>query len=240
MFRVQTGAFGSKSNAKRLSARVRNKGIENFIRRDAGLWRVQVGAFEQRDGANEIVKKLKYNGFEAYVKEDRKAHNPPKKKMPRNTWWGVGPKWLTKPFTTTKYRQYLWKGQYPFGCRGNSRHHGLDVGNKRGMPIYAWGRCVIRINGYDNGGYHRYIQVYFPDVNMTLTLGHLLNGSTYPVGTWFNTGDYIAKVGTKADGLTHPHVHYRGARGDWGNTVIYPCGDIHPVIVWNALDPMNA
>lgn len=157
--------------------------------------------------------------------------------IPRGTWWAVGKKgrWGRKPRTTTGYKVYCWRGRYPFGCSGNSRHHGLDIGNQKGMPIYAWGRCVIRVNGYDHGGYARYVQVFFPDVNWSLTLGHLLNGSTYPVGTWFRKGQYIARVGTKRDGINHPHVHYRAAPGDW-RRAIPPCADRPPGILWNKLN----
>lgn len=242
IYRIQTGAFSFKFNAQRLSRKLQKRGFENFIRKD-GLWRCQVGAYSMKSNADHMAKRLKIQGFDTYILED----SPPEEKpsgLPKNTWWGVH-----NGENHNGYNILMYNGNYPFGCNGDSRHKGIDIRPKgswvRGIgavpsftrnSIYAWGRCVVRINGYDAGGYYRYIQVYFPKVNMTLTLGHLKNGSTYPVGTWFNEGDHMGDIGTKRDGLGARHVHYRVSRGDWGEYTIPPCRDMNPFILWNALD----
>ncbi len=148
--------------------------------------------------------------------------------LPDNTWWGV-----TNGETTTSYDEYI--PGYEFGCNGDQRHKGLDVGAETGSPIYAWSDGEVVGRGYDDGGYHRWIQVYFPDVDMSMTLGHLLNGSEMQVGDTFSQGDKWAEVGTVADGLNHAHVHYRAAEGNWGASAIGPCDDMDPFVIWDAL-----
>lgn len=158
------------------------------------------------------------------------------------TWWGV-----EDGEHHNGYNILMNRGRYPFGCGGDSRHKGLDVRPKntgshrtgfwadgKRYRVWSWGYCILRWNAYNNGGYHRYIQVYFPEVDASLTIGHVMNGSTYPVGTVFQTGDRWCDVGTLRDGLGARHIHYRAAWGDW-HSPIGPCNDIHPGRVWNAL-----
>lgn len=163
-------------------------------------------------------------------------------KLTARCWWLCGPNPAgVMPYTTIGWLTRLGKGfpnnWYPFGCN-DSRHHGRDIGGAKskaeGAPIYSWGRCVVRLNSYDPGGYARYIQVYFPDANWSLTLGHLLNGSAYPVGTWFEAGDLMARIGTREDGILNSHVHLRSAPGDW-RKAIDPCSDHDPLILWRKL-----
>lgn len=54
-----------------------------------------------------------------------------------------------------------------------------------GHRLYAWGRGRGVGRGYDPGGCNRWIQIHFPSVDMSLTLGHLLGGSETRVGTTF-------------------------------------------------------
>lgn len=148
--------------------------------------------------------------------------------MPAGTWWGV-----RGGRTTASYNQYF--PGYRFGCRGDQRHKGVDVGAPTGNRIHAWGKGRVVGRGYDTGGYNRWIQVYFPRVNMSLTLGHLRNGTEMRVGQHFTRGRVWARIGTKADGLNHSHVHYRAARGNHGRYPIGPCEDMNPFILWKAL-----
>ncbi|MFE9042563.1 M23 family metallopeptidase [Streptomyces sp. NPDC007818] len=148
--------------------------------------------------------------------------------LPAGTWWGV-----KGGYTTANYNEYF--PGYQFGCNGDQRHKGVDVGAPTGNRVYAWGNGRVVGRGYDAGGYNRWIQVYFPSVNMSLTLGHLLDGSELRVGTTFRKGDVWAKVGTKADGLNHAHTHFRAARGNHGASPIGPCEDMNPFIIWDAL-----
>lgn len=159
--------------------------------------------------------------------------------MPAGTWWGVGRYKGRRPRTVTGHGVLLWKGKYPFGCNARpqtrSRHMGLDIGNIPGSPLYAWADGYVIATGYDAGGYHRWLQVVFPSVNWSLTLGHLLNGSQVRVGTRFQRGQYLARIGTKRDGLTYPHVHYRSAPGRW-RRCITPCASVPPIRLWNRLN----
>lgn len=148
--------------------------------------------------------------------------------MPDGTWWGV-----QDGETTTAYNEY--NAGYQFGCNGDQRHKGIDVGAPTGTTIYAWGSGEVVGRGYDDGGYNRWIQVYFPSVDMSMTLGHLLDGSEMAVGTKFAQGDKWAEVGTVDDGLNHSHVHYRASNGNHGNSAIGPCEDMDPFVIWDAL-----
>ncbi|MFJ9890509.1 M23 family metallopeptidase [Streptomyces sp. NPDC091287] len=148
--------------------------------------------------------------------------------LPAGTWWGV-----QGGVTTSNYNEYF--PGYQFGCNGDQRHKGVDVGAPTGNQVYAWGRGRVVGRGYDPGGYNRWIQVYFPSVDMSLTLGHLLDGSELRVGTTFTRGALWAKVGTRADGLNHAHVHFRATRGNHGASPIGPCEDMNPFVLWDAL-----
>ncbi|MFB6550768.1 MULTISPECIES: M23 family metallopeptidase [unclassified Streptomyces] len=148
--------------------------------------------------------------------------------LPAGTWWGV-----QGGVTTSHYNEFF--PGYRFGCDGDQRHKGVDVGAPTGNRVYAWGRGRVVGRGYDPGGYNRWIQVYFPSVDMSLTLGHLLDGSEMRVGTTFTRGARWAKVGTEADGLNHSHVHFRAARGNHGASPVGPCEDMNPFILWDAL-----
>jgi len=149
--------------------------------------------------------------------------------MPANTWWGV-----RGGRTTSEYNEYF--PGYAFGCNGDQRHKGVDVGAPTGNRIHAWGTGRVVGRGFDPGGYNRWIQVYFPRIDMSMTLGHLLNGSEMTVGTTFQVGDLWGRIGTVEDGLNHSHVHYRAGWGNHGDNPIGPCNDVDPYIVWDALD----
>lgn len=168
----------------------------------------------------------------------------------RGSWWNHTPasRGGRRPYTTTPYKLYLWNGRYPYGCpggyrrgnyvsggiaRGNSRHHGVDVGNVTGMRIWAWMDGYVVSGGYDRYGYRRWIQVYYPRANVTVTHGHLLNGSQIRVGARVRRNSYLAKIGTRYDGINHPHDHIRAAWGRWVRP-IPACSDIPPLRAWRA------
>lgn len=163
---------------------------------------------------------------DAAVQEDLDAE--PMNTIPAGTWWGV-----YDGYTTAEYNEYI-EG-YQFGCNGDQRHKGVDVGASTGNYAYAWGPGKVVGTGYDGGGYNRWMQVYFPSTDQSLTLGHLLDGSQLAVGTWFEKGDYWARVGTADDGLGSPHIHFRAGWGNHGWSPIGPCEDIDPYIVWRDL-----
>ncbi|WP_180929130.1 M23 family metallopeptidase [Streptomyces sp. AJS327] len=148
--------------------------------------------------------------------------------LPDNSWWGV-----PNGETTAAYNEHF--PGYAFGCDGDERHKGLDIGAPTGTTIHAWGEGEVVGTGYDDGGYHRWIQVYFPSIDMSMTLGHLLDGSEKAVGSTFKEGDVLAEVGTEADGINHTHVHYRAAKGNHGAEPVGPCEDMDPFVIWEAL-----
>lgn len=148
--------------------------------------------------------------------------------LPDNSWWGV-----PNGETTFGYDEH--SPGYQFGCNGDERHKGLDIGAPTGTKIHAWGTGEVVGSGYDDGGYHRWIQVYFPEIDMSMTLGHLLDGSQMDVGTKFEEGDVWAEIGTEADGINHTHVHYRASKGNHGANPISPCDDMDPFVIWDAL-----
>lgn len=159
-------------------------------------------------------------------------------------WWLVGERNGRMPRTTIGYKQKIGKGfknnYYPYGCNGNSRHHGVDVGGAKsyaqGMPIFAWGRGYVRFNSYDPTGYRRFLGLYYPSVDKSVDIGHLLNGSVQVrVGGWFDPGQFLARIGTKKDGILNSHVHIRCASGNFGKHAISPCKDEHPIITWRQL-----
>lgn len=159
--------------------------------------------------------------------------------MPRGTWWG-----LENAEHHNGYNIIMYRGRYPFGCRGDSRHKGYDarprgsrrwgrfIANRSRNRFYSWGRCVVRFVRYDPGGYHTFVGLYFPHVNMSMDVGHLKRGSTVRAGKWLRRGDVIGLCGTKRDGLGARHVHIRVSRGNWKQWSIPPCRDVYPGILW--------
>lgn len=161
------------------------------------------------------------------------------------------------PYLVTGYNTVLWNGDYPFGCTpgrdpntgkilGDSKHKGYDYGwwskreseEAKGAPVYAWAKGEVLYNRYHSGGYNRYIGVYYPEAGAngkTVEYGHLMNGSVaVTVGSWFEPGQLLGKIGTWQDGLTYSHVHIRCGNGRI-TTAIGSCGDEHPLITWDAL-----
>lgn len=69
-FRVQVGAFKSKTNADNLAAELRTKGYSTVISKDGVLYRVQVGAFTNKNNALALEKELKAKGYSTILKED--------------------------------------------------------------------------------------------------------------------------------------------------------------------------
>lgn len=70
LYRVQVGAFASKTNADNYAAKMKKLGYQAIIKRGAdGLYRVQVGAFSVKANAESYMKKLKASGYQAIMAE---------------------------------------------------------------------------------------------------------------------------------------------------------------------------
>ena len=67
IYRVQTGAFSKKSNARTLVTRLKEKGYETYVVKNNGMFKVQVGAFGKLSNATTMSEKLKADGFDAFI-----------------------------------------------------------------------------------------------------------------------------------------------------------------------------
>ena len=74
IYRVQTGAFGSKENAERYKLVIQslndtiNAGYKNaYVRYINGLYKVQVGAFSKKENAERVLNDLISRGYNAFI-----------------------------------------------------------------------------------------------------------------------------------------------------------------------------
>lgn len=67
LYRVQTGAFSTKSNADALAAKLKAKGFDTYMVKVGNLYKVQVGAYSVKSNADAMMKKLKDAGFDAFI-----------------------------------------------------------------------------------------------------------------------------------------------------------------------------
>lgn len=73
LYRVQTGAFKSKTNADALLAKVKAKGFDTYMVKVGGLYKIQVGAFKVKANAEAMMKKLQAAGFSAFITTEEGA-----------------------------------------------------------------------------------------------------------------------------------------------------------------------
>lgn len=67
LYRVQTGAFKSKTNADTMLAKVKAKGFDTYMVKVGDLYKIQVGAFKVKANAEAMMKKLQAAGFSAFI-----------------------------------------------------------------------------------------------------------------------------------------------------------------------------
>lgn len=68
LYRVQVGAYGSKTNANKMLAQVKAAGYQGaYVRLVGNLYKVQVGAFSKRENATKLMNELKSKGFNAFI-----------------------------------------------------------------------------------------------------------------------------------------------------------------------------
>ena len=67
LYRVQTGAFKSKTNADAMLAKVKAKGFDTYMVKVGDLYKIQVGAFKVKANAKAMMKKLQAAGFSAFI-----------------------------------------------------------------------------------------------------------------------------------------------------------------------------
>lgn len=66
-YRVQTGAFKSEINAKRLQTQLKNAGFSVFIKYVDNLYKCQLGAFRNKANAEDLLQAVKSKGFDAFL-----------------------------------------------------------------------------------------------------------------------------------------------------------------------------
>lgn len=67
IYKVQVGAFSTKSNAEKLDKKLKAKGYETIIVYVGKLYKVQLGAFSSKTNAENLAEKLKNDGFDSIV-----------------------------------------------------------------------------------------------------------------------------------------------------------------------------
>lgn len=73
LYRVQTGAFKSKTNADTMLAKVKAKGFDTYMVKVGDLYKIQVGAFKVNANAEAMMKKLQAAGFSAFITTEEGA-----------------------------------------------------------------------------------------------------------------------------------------------------------------------
>lgn len=73
LYRIQTGAFKSKTNADAMLAKVKAKGFDTYMVKVGGLYKIQVGAFKVKANAEAMMKKLQAAGFSAFITTEEGA-----------------------------------------------------------------------------------------------------------------------------------------------------------------------
>lgn len=73
LYRVQTGAFKSKTNADTMLAKVKAKGFDTYMVKVGDLYKIQVGAFKVKANAEATLKKLQAAGFSAFITTEQGA-----------------------------------------------------------------------------------------------------------------------------------------------------------------------
>jgi hypothetical protein len=73
LYRVQTGAFKSKTNADTMLAKVKAKGFDTYMVKVGDLYKIQVGAFKVKANAEAMMKKLQAAGFSTFITTEEGA-----------------------------------------------------------------------------------------------------------------------------------------------------------------------
>jgi murein DD-endopeptidase MepM/ murein hydrolase activator NlpD len=92
-----------------------------------------------------------------------------------------------------------------FGWRNRRWHTGLDLDLETGDPIYASFDGIVRVSGYNAGGYGRYVVLRHYNGLETL-YGHL-SKINFESGTVVKAGDEIG-LGGSTGRSSGPHLHY--------------------------------
>lgn len=70
LYRVQVGAFSSKSNAIKYSEKLKASGFSTYVVFIAPYYKVQVGAFKNKDNATNLSRQLTAAGYNGFITTD--------------------------------------------------------------------------------------------------------------------------------------------------------------------------
>lgn len=70
LYKVQIGAFDTKSNADNLANEAKSKGFNAIVLLVNGLYKVQIGAFISKENADALAAKARNAGFNAFVYQE--------------------------------------------------------------------------------------------------------------------------------------------------------------------------
>jgi murein DD-endopeptidase MepM/ murein hydrolase activator NlpD len=95
----------------------------------------------------------------------------------------------------------------PYGLRwnGSDFHPGIDIANDMGTPILATADGVVRVAGWNDGGYGNMVDIDHGNGIMT-RYGHAMQVAV-TAGQYVHRGQVIAYMGSTGFS-TGPHVHY--------------------------------
>ena len=95
----------------------------------------------------------------------------------------------------------------PYGLRwnGSDFHPGIDIANDMGTPIIATADGVVRVAGWNDGGYGNMVDIDHGNGIMT-RYGHAMQVAV-TAGQYVHRGQVIAYMGSTGFS-TGPHVHY--------------------------------
>lgn len=93
----------------------------------------------------------------------------------------------------------------PFGPRWGRLHAGIDLDLETGYPVFSTFDGIVRVSGFDYGGYGNYVVVRHYNGLETL-YGHLSKKNFEP-GTMVKAGDEIG-LGGNTGRSTGSHLHY--------------------------------
>lgn len=67
LYRVQAGAFKSKSNAENHLAKIKASGFDTYMVQADGFYKIQIGAYSKKANADAMLTKVQKAGFGAYI-----------------------------------------------------------------------------------------------------------------------------------------------------------------------------
>lgn len=96
-----------------------------------------------------------------------------------------------------------------YGSRWGATHHGIDIANSVGTPIYAVANGEV-ISAGQAGGFGQWVRILHDSGNVTV-YGHI-DSYNVSVGQRVTAGEQIARMGNRGHS-TGPHLHFEVWKG---------------------------